>query len=132
MSWFSKLAKLAGVAAVPFTGGSSLLATGIGMAGDALGAVADRKAQHRGSQAEMELAQASDDALRRQQYVNEAAARQDERNARARVTAADVRDIRQRAADHGIRYGDVSAIARHYGVTPRAISFVLAGETWRA
>ena len=52
-----------------------------------------------------------------------------ERNGSARLTAADVRDIRQRAAD-GLRYGDVSAIARGYGVTPKAISLILINEVW--
>ena len=53
-----------------------------------------------------------------------------ERNGNARLTAVDVRRIRQRAAD-GIHYGDVSNIARDYGVTPQAIALILAGETWR-
>ena len=55
-----------------------------------------------------------------------------EGNGNARLTAADIRGIRQIAADHGIHYGGVSFIARGYGMTPRAIAFVLAGEACRA
>jgi hypothetical protein len=54
-----------------------------------------------------------------------------ERNGNARLKADDVQRIRQHAADHGIHYGDVSAIARDYGVTPGAIALILAGQTWR-
>lgn len=54
-----------------------------------------------------------------------------ERNGRVRLTAADVRDIRACVVDSGIRYGDVSRLARTYGVTPKAIEFVITGKTWR-
>jgi hypothetical protein len=53
-----------------------------------------------------------------------------ERNGSARLTAGDVRDIRQLAAA-GLSYGDVSFIARGYGVSPKAIQLILASETWR-
>jgi hypothetical protein len=54
-----------------------------------------------------------------------------ERNGSARLTAAEVREIRQLATDHSLRYGDVSFIARGYGVSPRTVMLILTGETWK-
>ena len=54
-----------------------------------------------------------------------------ERNGAARLTANDVRDIRAFAADCGIRRGDLSQLARTYGVSPQAMTLILTGELWR-
>jgi hypothetical protein len=54
-----------------------------------------------------------------------------ERNGSARLTESDVRDIRQLAVERSLRYGDVSVIARRYGVSPRTIKLILTGETWK-
>ena len=52
-----------------------------------------------------------------------------ERNGSVKLTAADVRDIRQLAVA-GLGWGDMSVIARSYGVTQKTISLIIAGETW--
>jgi hypothetical protein len=52
-----------------------------------------------------------------------------ERNGRARLTAEQVRDIRQLAHEHDLG-GEVSFVARSYGVTPGNLALVLARKTW--
>lgn len=53
-----------------------------------------------------------------------------ERNGRAKLTAQDVREIRQLVAEHG-RRGNVGDIARGYGLDPKAIRDMLDRVTWR-
>lgn len=48
-------------------------------------------------------------------------------NAAAKLTEPDVRDIRARHAAGA----SAKALAREYGVNPRAITFVVRGTTWR-
>jgi hypothetical protein len=52
-----------------------------------------------------------------------------ERNGRAQLTEAQVRDIRALAREHDLR-GDVAFMERAYGVSPAAMALVLRGETW--
>jgi hypothetical protein len=51
------------------------------------------------------------------------------RNGQARLTPERVRDIRALAREHNLR-GEVSFVARVYGVSPAALTLVLRGETW--
>ena len=52
-----------------------------------------------------------------------------ERNGIAKLTEAQVREIRALANEHDLR-GDVSFVARSYGVTADNIARVLARKTW--
>ena len=52
-----------------------------------------------------------------------------ERNGRAQLTEAQVRDIRALAREHDLR-GEVSWIARCFDVTPTALTLVLERRTW--
>jgi hypothetical protein len=52
------------------------------------------------------------------------------RNGNVQLTADDVRDIRRLVAEVELRHGDLSFIARSYGVTPTAISLIVKGKTW--
>jgi hypothetical protein len=54
-----------------------------------------------------------------------------ERNRAARLSAKDVRDIRQLVTDVGLRHGDLSFLARGYGVTPTAMHMIVRGKTWK-
>ena len=74
MGLLSSLLKIGGIAAAPFTGGSSLLATGLGAAGDiasVLGKQEGGKAQGKATQAELQQRQ---DQLALQRYQAEQAA----------------------------------------------------------
>lgn len=64
----------------------------------------------------------SDSARKGRQGVNRGA-----RNGRAKVTAADVAEIRARAA--GV-YGEVSRLAREFDLTSATVSKILKRQTW--
>jgi hypothetical protein len=53
-----------------------------------------------------------------------------ERNGRAQLTEADVREVRGLARDHNLR-GSVSFVASAFGVSPDTVRLIVAGRTWR-
>jgi hypothetical protein len=60
--------------------------------------------------------------------VGGAAGKRGESNAQAKLSLNDVQKIRSTP----IMYGSISALAREYGVSRRAIRFVVEGSTWSA
>ena len=68
-----------------------------------------------------------DDAANSADKCSKGRQAQGEGNARATLTAADIRTIRNSATG---RYGEIIGFARQYGVSIYAVKAILTGESW--
>ena len=53
-----------------------------------------------------------------------------QRNHQAQLTERETSELRQLIAEHGLVWGDLSFIARGYGVTASSVHQLLNGKTW--